>query len=87
MSNMREKCDLCNHHDVCKNIEEAYALQDKVDGIQHSDSFEINISCKNFRENYPFVTAPRHLNPFRIDPNTQPKVTAMNKDEDRSSSC
>lgn len=52
MSNMKEKCDLCNHKPVCKNVEEAYELQEKVNDIKHSDSFSIDINCLNFKDNY-----------------------------------
>lgn len=49
---MKEKCDLCNHKPVCKNVKEAYELQEKVNDIKHSDSFSIDINCLNFKDNY-----------------------------------
>ena len=50
--NMKETCDLCIHKSVCKNIEEAYKLQDEVDMIDHSDIFCINVSCLKFYDNH-----------------------------------
>lgn len=73
MSNMRETCDLCNHVTVCKNVDEAYALQDKVDKIVHSNSFSVDVKCLNFKDNYPINikipnAVPLPYNPNEYDP-------------------
>lgn len=86
MSNMKETCDLCNHREVCKKVEDAYALQDKVDKIledYNDSSFDIDVKCPNFKENYPIGFSNPNTIPLRNTPNDWPnpyKITGGNGD-------